>query len=95
MFVPDFPRSSRYPELKPLVRGWAGHYTQSEAVAARIAQRTIVVAATNPELLDGPDVKHDLMALLHALALQEVAVEAAPEAHLLNEVKSQIGCWQP
>jgi len=92
--VSHFPRSSPYPELKSLVQGWACRYTQSEAVAARIARRTILVAATSPELLDGPDVKQDLMTLLHALALEEVGVEAAPAAHLLNEAKSSIG-WQP
>ncbi|MCF6371087.1 hypothetical protein [Rhizobium halophilum] len=51
---------------------FAARYTSSSAIAERIVRRTIMVAATDPNLLLSNDVKQDLLSILHEVALQEV-----------------------
>ncbi|CAD7024615.1 hypothetical protein REJC140_00500 [Pseudorhizobium endolithicum] len=78
MAVPTVADDARKPEVAAWLTVWARRYTRCEAVASRIARRTILVASTNPDVLDGPDIKRDLLVLLHALALEEIGAAHRP-----------------
>lgn len=59
------------PQLRALLRVWAGKLVDSDAAADRVVQRTINIICDNPELLDGARMNEALFALLRRHAFDE------------------------
>jgi hypothetical protein len=69
---------SQYPDLAAMLENWAGRYTPHQAVADRIIRKTVSVAATSPDLIDGEDMKSCFFQLLHFTAMEELMVPSPP-----------------
>ncbi|KAA1183894.1 hypothetical protein FP026_07690 [Rhizobium tropici] len=64
-FIPDDPN------FREALVLWARKFAKSEAVAKRLAQRTIDVLCDNPSLLDGRDINEAIFKLLRRHAFDE------------------------
>jgi hypothetical protein len=69
---------SQYPDLAAVIENWAGRYTPHQAVADRIIRKTVWIAATSPDLLDGKDIKSGFFQLLHLTATEELKLPSEP-----------------
>ena len=64
------------PNFREALLLWARQFVGSEAIARRVAQRTIDVLCDDPSLLDGRDVNEAIFTLLRRHAFDEAELSS-------------------
>lgn len=75
------------PQLRALLRQWAGKLVDSDAAADRVVQRTINVLCDSPELLDDAGMNEALFSLVRRYAFDENDLAASQQASATPDLR--------